>query len=409
MPGTRELPKVNGRYIPELDGVRGAAILAVMAYHVARVLTYTGSHEQTVQGLLSTGWIGVDLFFVLSGFLITGILLDAKGRASFFRTFYARRVLRIVPVYIVFVAVATIVAPALGWTTPQDADTLHRAQGWYWTYLVNVLIARQGWRAAVWHTGHLWSLSVEEQFYLLWPAIVFASSRRTLLRVAVALGVCAVVGRAALVMAGGPTVGMYVLLPARVDGLIVGAMLAVLARDPEGWRQLRRLMPFMAVAAVVALVLIYRRDLLAPTETWTEIAAYPSLALLGGAAIISGIDPRGGSIARRLWAHPLLRFFGRYSYGLYLWHQLAFAWFAAHILPPSRLPVIAGSHLPGHALFIVLAFAVSVGWALASWYLVEYPFLRLKRFAPYYTSASKNLTTPVSSEYLAPTITKPSF
>jgi peptidoglycan/LPS O-acetylase OafA/YrhL len=401
-------PKGESRHIPGLDGIRGLAILTVITYHAARNLAYVSSHEQIVQGMVGAGWISVDVFFVLSGFLITGVLLDAKDSATFFRSFYARRVLRIVPLYIVFVTVVVLVAPALGWTTPQDGATLRSSQGWYWSYLVNAIIARRGWSAAPWHTGHLWSLSVEEQFYLLWPVIVFAAGRKTLLRIALGAAVTSAALRTVLVLVHGPSIGMYVLLPVRMDGLAVGAVLAVLARDPDVWTTVRKWAPAGALIALSTLVMVYRRELLAPTAKWTEIAAYPALALLGGAAIVAAVDAPSRSIVGRIFAHPVLRFFGRYSYGLYVWHQLAIAWLAARVLSPSRLPVVAGSHLPGNALFVLVAFGVSLGWALVSWCVVEYPFLALKRFVPYYIP-SKKVTTPVSSEYLAPTISKPSF
>ncbi|HET9834637.1 MAG TPA: acyltransferase [Vicinamibacterales bacterium] len=287
-----------------------------------------------------------------------------QGQHDFLSQLYARRVLRIVPVYIVFVTIVTLVAPALEWTTPQDGATLRGAQGWYWTYLVNAIIARRGWSATPWHTSHLWSLSVEEQFCMLWPAVVFAAGRQTLLRIALSAAVASAVLRAVLVFIQGPSIGMYVLLPVRMDSLAVGAGLAVLAREPDAWATVRNWAPVGAPIALSALVTVYRRELLAPTATWTEIAAYPALALLGGSAVVAAVDAPSGSLVERIFAHPVLRFFGRYSYGLYVWHQLAIACLAARVLPPAGLPVVAGSHLPGNALFVLVAFAVSVVWAL---------------------------------------------
>ncbi len=397
--GEKEKTAGLGRHIPALDGVRGLAILLVMTYHAARSLQYAGSHEQIVQGLVGIGWIGVDLFFVLSGFLITGILLDAKGSDGYFRSFYARRVLRIFPLYLVFVAVATLASPGV-----------RASQGWYWTYLVNAMIARGGWSTAAWKTGHLWSLSVEEQFYLVWPAVVFLVSRRTLVRLGVALLVAASALRAALLAAYGPTIGIYVLLPTHMDGLAMGAVLAAIARDPALWRRLERWALPTAVVAVATLAFAYRRDLLMPTAASTELLGFPALALLGGVAIAGAVTAPAGSWRGRLWSQPALRFFGRYSYGLYVWHQLAIWVFGLYVLPLNRLPVIAGSHLPGNALFVVLSFAVSVVVALASWYLLENPFLKLKRLVPYgQATSSRKETTPVSSEYLAPTIVRPSL
>ncbi|HVZ19520.1 MAG TPA: acyltransferase [Vicinamibacterales bacterium] len=375
--------KENAGHIPALDGVRGLAILAVLTYHAARGLPYAGSHEQIVQGLLGMGWIGVDLFFVLSGFLITGILLDAKGSPAYFRTFYARRVLRIFPLYLIFVACATVIAPAVGVTTLADASRLRAAQPWYWTYLVNAMIARHGWSAAAWHTGHLWSLSVEEQFYIAWPVVVMATSRRTLIRSALAIEIAAIACRAFVVAAYGPSTAVYVLLPTRVDGLVLGAVSAALARDAGAWRRLQRWTAPVAVAAVATLVAVYRRDLLEPEGALTQIAGYPALALLGGTMIVGAVSAPAGRAQARLWTHPVLRFFGRYSYGMYVWHQLVIWWLGTSVLPSRRLPLVAGSHLPGNALFVLSAYALTTAVALVSWRVVESPFLRLKRFVTY--------------------------
>ncbi|HEX6407837.1 MAG TPA: acyltransferase, partial [Gemmatimonadales bacterium] len=130
-------------HLPALDGLRGVAILLVMGYHILE--TFPGGPEvpDLVTRLASVGWIGVDLFFVLSGFLITGILYDTKGSPGFFRNFYIRRVLRIFPLYYGFLALFCLILPALG---PNDAAIveLHRACPWYWSYLANFYMAQHG-------------------------------------------------------------------------------------------------------------------------------------------------------------------------------------------------------------------------------------------------------------------------
>ena len=127
------------------------------------------------------GWIGVDLFFVLSGFLITGILYDAKGGPHYFRNFYMRRSLRIFPLYYAFLILIFAVMPLL---RASGADHVGK-QVWMWTYLSNVLFARVGWEGMPAHTTHLWSLAIEEQFYLLWPLLVWLASRRRLIQLCV--------------------------------------------------------------------------------------------------------------------------------------------------------------------------------------------------------------------------------
>jgi peptidoglycan/LPS O-acetylase OafA/YrhL len=383
------------RHIPALDGLRGVAILLVVTYHAARILPYVGPREEVLQRVLDTGWIGVDLFFVLSGFLITGILLDTKGSAAYFRTFYARRMLRIVPLYFVFllcIAAAAWIAYALGFGQEQ-ADQSLRVQPWYWTYMVNVLIAREGWAASGRHTAHLWSLSIEEQFYLAWPVIVFAISRRALIRTAIGVAVGALALRVALVAMHAPWAAVYVLLPTRVDTLAIGALLAVLAREPNAWSRVRAWALPAAVAAALVCAALFRREGLARSGEFTQTIGYSALAVFSGAALVSAIAAPAGSAQSWIWNHQLLRFFGRYSYGLYVWHPMVIALFRERVLPAERLPLVYGSHLPANLLFTVLAILASVAAALVSWRAVEQPFLATKRLVPYRQTRAAGFST----------------
>ncbi|MBX6333162.1 MAG: acyltransferase [Gemmatimonadaceae bacterium] len=378
-------PSARGqRHIPALDGVRGVAILLVFTYHALRGLPVVRWHEELINRAANAGWVGVDLFFVLSGFLITGILLEAKGGTRYFRSFYTRRVLRIFPLYFACVALVIWLVPALHLATPADAATLRSEQWWYWTYLVNVMVARHDWPSAVWNTGHLWSLSIEEQFYLLWPAVVLVLDDRALLRTAAALVLGATLLRGALVIAHASATAIYVLLPTRMDSLAAGAGLAVLARAPGAWAALRRWAPAAGTVAALALAaIIYREGMLYSERRLTQLAGYPALVALAAVTIVSATSAPAGSVRAWFWSHPVLRFFGRYSYGLYVWHHLAIPLLRTYVLPDAALPAFHGSHLPGYALFYLLALAVSLGVALASWHLLEHPFLSLKRFVPY--------------------------
>jgi len=180
--------------IPVLDGVRGIAIAMVMLFHFDFLyhLHFTAADaslpllDELVSKTLGAGWSGVDLFFVLSGFLITGILYDAKGPARrFFGSFYARRALRIFPAYYGFLALLVIALPLVG--EPDPSHRIAAALPWYGSYLTNIREAIDpGIRGDVLFVGHIWSVAVEEQFYLLWPAFVFLFSRRTLLWVCAA-------------------------------------------------------------------------------------------------------------------------------------------------------------------------------------------------------------------------------
>jgi peptidoglycan/LPS O-acetylase OafA/YrhL len=184
-------------HIPALDGLRGLAIIAVVWHNSALTGSGAGMSElaKFISLFANMGWVGVQLFFVLSGFLITGILLDEKGAPRQLHNFYMRRVLRIFPLYYAVLLVAFIVLPALGdrpaWSVANKSNEI-----WYWLYLVNWDIPIEGGGGGL---SHFWSLAVEEQFYLLWPLAVIALSRSALSRLCLVLIVSAPLARAALI------------------------------------------------------------------------------------------------------------------------------------------------------------------------------------------------------------------
>src|SRR5262245_4715813 len=155
-----------------------------------------------VSAFFGWGWVGVDLFFVLSGFLITGILFDAKEKERYFRNFYVRRALRIFPLYYAVLALTLLVVP---WLTPNlapDFQPATSAQAWLWLYAANVLQAYEG----SWCLGplnHFWSLAIEEHFYLAWPAVIYLASRRMAMRLCGGLFAASILARAFWLAAGG--------------------------------------------------------------------------------------------------------------------------------------------------------------------------------------------------------------
>jgi peptidoglycan/LPS O-acetylase OafA/YrhL len=369
----------SGR-LPVLDGLRGIAILLVLLLHFTM---YGGTPATSgiggfVHRFALAGWIGVDLFFVLSGFLITGILWDAKGGERYFRNFYARRILRIFPLYYGALVVFLVLLPF--WPGHAGLQRLREEGIWYWTYLVNVQIAREGW-PDFGALGHFWSLAVEEQFYLLWPLAVFLLPRRPLMALCVGVGGLAVGFRLALHLAAREEAA-FVLLPARVDALAAGALLALAVRGPGGLpAALRWAKPAAAVAlAGLAALFVWKRGLPAE-DPEVAVAGYTLLAILFAGALALALESGAG----RWLAAPWLVFFGRYSYGLYvLHHPLLF-------LKPEWLSY--GS-LAGWLLFVAGATGVTVALALLSWYLWEKPFLDLKDRFPYASGARADRSTP---------------
>ncbi len=371
---------LSASHIPSLDGLRGVAVLLVMVSHFA-ILAPGSPLQEVLIGAARIGWIGVDLFFVLSGFLITGILVDSRGSQGYFRRFYARRTLRIFPLYYAFVLLVLVAWPRLS----GSALTSWRDELTFFAYGSNILFAFVGWEGMPGHTTHLWSLAVEEQFYLLWPLVVFGVAPQRLWRICVGLIAAAWASRAALAYVFPDGIAGYALLPARMDALAMGSLLAVAVREP-GWQdRLRRwALPATAIAVSLLAVTAALSPLLRPNEgpfpplaLHVQLLAYPafdllSLALVGGCVIAFAEGRR--SFLDAGW----LRAFGRYSYALYLLHIPLRNVLVNSVFPGGRLPPLLGSVLLTQVLVIICGIAVTYVFALVSWYAFERHFLRLK-------------------------------
>ena len=202
------------RHIPALDGLRGCAVLMVIVFHFFQEAA--GHAGSSILRASFIGSTGVDLFFVLSGFLITGILIRSKGGPHFIRNFYARRSLRILPLYFGFLLFSATLLPAL------TGDP--RPSWMYWVFLQNVGMTFSDLASLSGTPVHLWSLAVEEHFYLFWPFLVLAFSGNRLVRVLVFLIAGALALRIALIASG---IGVGMFTPVRMDTLAAGAVVAV--------------------------------------------------------------------------------------------------------------------------------------------------------------------------------------
>jgi peptidoglycan/LPS O-acetylase OafA/YrhL len=364
-----------------LDGVRGLAILLVIGFHSRIVFASAAEIPTVVRWLMNLGWSGVDLFFVLSGFLITGILLESRESSSFFRTFYFRRVLRIFPLYYFYLFVVLVVLRG-AWVRFEKYDPWAATGGWWYvSYLMN-------WKS---DTGlkdglldHLWSLAIEEQFYLVWPAIVWLTPRRKLTWVCAGIAAGALAVRCWLGAGDMNPDILYRLTPARLDSLAVGAFLAVAVRDfPAAInRWIRRL-----VGPAVITFLVAAR--LSPNPLWADrpmqMLGASALALLCGCVVHSAATAESGPL-RKFFSGRMLRNFGKHSYAMYVMHAIPWELTALriHYLSSAQLPrylllALKYSYFPGLV-------AVAYGLSLFTWALIERQFLRLKRHFPYVAS-----------------------
>lgn len=362
------------RHIPELDGLRGIAVLLVCMSHYAHKMN--GARWETIffNGAKS-GWIGVDLFFVLSGFLITGILLDTRDSPGYLRNFFARRILRIFPLYycalMLYFCFFRVVHE-------QGSPVPH--PGWLLLYGSNVFTALHGW-PSVW-VGHFWSLAVEEQFYIVWPFCVLLVPVRMLLGLCLALW--AVAGALRWLLAAQLSINpevLFVITPLRIDPLVAGATLAICVRMFPGHRAVAvccRLFLILSSLLLVFMAIPNRGFFYWSWSPLRQAVGYGALAMACACAIGFSLTSHSSHVWNVLLRSSLLVSFGKYSYAIYVFHQ----WFDATArnlqIHPSQMPSLWS---PVLSLTLYSAVQLAVSWCAAqiTWNVLEKHALALKR------------------------------
>jgi peptidoglycan/LPS O-acetylase OafA/YrhL len=370
----KPVPSPEAHHLRPLDGLRGIAILMVLLTHAFEANYQNGNLlVRTVGYLCETGHFGVDLFFVLSGFLITGILIDTRNDPLYFRRFFARRALRILPLYYgVLLVLMAIGLP------------LH----WHWNGMLPLLLTyTQNLRPAAINSMavgpgialyHFWTLAIEEQFYLVWPWIVYALAGRVRSVAVVSLwGSIAVLALRLLLASRGVnflTIHMDSLT--RADSLLIGGGLAAAYRSTAAWGQVSRCSKYVFVALLALMAGVSLAHAFSPlgATLWYLGIRYSVLAVDFAALLAWTLRP--GSLAQWICERRWLRVLGKYSYGIYVLHVLIFSLFELRLrslirdLTGNKLLAVAGS---AFALMLV-----SLGAAFVSYQLYEKRWLRLK-------------------------------
>lgn len=366
------------RKIPQLDGIRGIAILFVLATHYLAYEPWSLVDRLTIK-ISGAGWMGVDLFFVLSGFLITGILFDTKRCGDYLATFFKRRALRIFPLYFIFLLGLLI---ACYWIIPHwpQAAQWRESQTWYWLYMVNFMLANEGsWAAAPFNSGHLWSLAIEEQFYLLWPFVVWKLGRRHLMSLCVIMFAGVFILRISLSFNDFNSLAVFVATPTRMDTLLAGAFVALLIRGPSSqlvlWRLARA--GFIVGSAILAAVIISERGA-SQYSLFMQTVGYSAIAAMAASLVLAAVNINLPSSITNFLSANWLTFFGTYSYALYMFHGLAGAAVETVFPQIDSLPTVGGIVLPWVLLRASCSTALAVVIALISWHLLEKRFLSLK-------------------------------
>jgi peptidoglycan/LPS O-acetylase OafA/YrhL len=364
-------------YLPTVDGLRGVAILLVLWYHAPFLFRDLPefSAQQTPWAMLGVlgrmslgGWIGVDLFFVISGFLITSILIRLRDGGGSSWMFWGRRGLRILPIALLYLLILFVLA-GLG----DPLKLLPHFEGWAWYafYLGNIHIAIYGWQPLA--VMILWSLAIEEQFYLVWPLLVRMCSTRQLLWWSGGLMFVAPLVRA-FTLSAADYPATYVFTLCRLDALAAGAVVAVLFGS-RTWQDAaglcKRFAPWALILIVITLLVPFSPSPPQARPWFFSVFGYSWLAL--SFAILLGASLNADGLFGALLKSPALMFLGKRCYGLYLWHVLI-AGFVTAGLQPFQL---------GFHAHILLWLAALLIVAIGSWLLFEEPILRLKQLLPY--------------------------
>jgi peptidoglycan/LPS O-acetylase OafA/YrhL len=351
-------------YFPALDGLRGLAILLVVAHHNFKFTSY-----------FSFGWLGVDLFFVLSGFLITDILLRALDKPHFLRNFYVRRVLRIFPLFYLSIVICLLILPNIK-ALHLNADYYINNQGWLWAYLQNWLfIFKEPYGDSI--LLHTWSLAVEEQFYLVWPLVILLVRRQKVL-LGIALGALVLVIAVryilwAMQIEGLPYWSFYTFT--RVDGLCVGSALALLMRVNLEFLN-KWLYLVVSAIAFVNFGFYFVNKQFDFTMPYLAITGYTTFTLVFGIVVYEAVRAESGLI-QWLLNNRFLKFFGRISYGLYVYHWPIYILLFDRLTNWSVAHGIAGAGLaPFLSAMVITVIAIIV--SVLSYRYFERPFLKLK-------------------------------
>lgn len=380
-------PILPGSEAPEhrlnaLDGLRGFAILLITIYRFNGGATGVETADNSLLHFAALGMRGVDLLFVLSGYLITRLLVEARHDPHFFRNFYARRALRIIPLYcgvlIVFLVVAPLFSPRLGQVFSEARDN----QAWLWFFGANILQAYSG----DWPFGffdHFWSLAIAVHFYLLWPLVIYFASVRGLAAICMMLIILSPLIRLSWLLAGGNDVAPEVFTFGRADLLGAGGLISVLLPD-DRWKA--RLLPLaqfgilIFALALVGIKLSGRRWLTLPDSLFVGLFA---------CLVVLVLHSRRDSAWGAIWQAKWLRFFGKYSYAMYVF-QYPLIPLLATIISVESLSRNLGSDLFGRASYIAAMTALTTGIAFVSWHLFEKHFLRLKDYFPLGSSSTSH-------------------
>jgi len=349
------------KYQPALDGLRAVAVLFVMGFHSSGPIGNLAAR--------GGGWVGVDVFFVISGFLITSILLHEKENNGFInlKNFYLRRMLRLMPAYYAFLTCTAIF-------NPTHCQHMGAAVGIALVYLSNYDLVL-GWNHIEGSgTDITWSLALEEQFYLLWPTVLNLLSKH-LFKITIGSIIICQLWKVFLLTHGASWPYLEAAFDTKIDTLMFGALGAMAYFQPQSRAWLNKFLSSKFVPlAIFALLLIYVRAIGHPSGTmslFNQIIYWdvrlPAFAALTTALILS-ICVQPNSLVATMLSCGIFTWLGKLSYSIYLWHGLSFLVLMSVLKFPLEKWQIE-----------IVGYLTAIGFAAVSYYLVEKPFLDIKK------------------------------
>jgi len=354
----------TGNYYPGIDGLRGLAVILVLIYHNFFYLEITWY-----------GQFGVDLFFVISGFLITEILLKSVSSAKYFTNFYGRRFMRIFPIYYLCLVIIFFILPDQ-LLLDATLKTSKADQWWFWTYMQNWFFVMHGVRIGTAPITHFWTLAVEEQFYLLWPPIILlVRDLKKLLVLCIAILITINVIRFFTWIYFMENIDQFSFTISRCDGILAGSTLAILKHTGQFQKSI-----LLKIASIILILLNGIYFLLGPVfdlrPNYLSIAGYTSISIFFTWVLYLTISPPPSILQKTLLIYPL-KFFGKYSYGIYVFHFPVM--FLLHPTIEKWLWPLFGNRFPETFLLICIEVIIAV----IVYHLYEKHFLKLKKFFPY--------------------------
>jgi peptidoglycan/LPS O-acetylase OafA/YrhL len=395
--GQNQIVDPKRRYLPSLEGVRGYGFLLVFCGHYFRAEQLARPDTVRLQlfcAFSSVGLFAVPAFFVLSGYLIGGILFHTRNREGFFKVFYSRRILRVFPIYYL-----TLLAIAIVYKFQHFPTDFH-----FWAhflYIQNLLPGYSSTPTGAVTTIHFWSLAVEEQFYLLWPLVVWRfRERRQLIAIATALVVACCAVRLAAPLLSISALGMSFFTLTRVDAILLGVLLN-LTGDTAMFRRLMPLAKWVTLCSVVTLAMLGYFKGITWSQTYSGKEIWIPLGNLAAAAIIVAVIEEG-SVLNRMCSQRWICRLGTLSYSAYVFHLTFYHFFiydfAAHLeayMRRSAAILISG----------VLAFCITLILSLLSYRFLEGPMMNLKQHMQY--GAANGLNVMAVAQTAGPSQPKP--